>query len=151
MPNSLWPHRLYLARLLYPWDSSGQDNGGGCHALLQGIFLTQKSNQPPLPCRLILYHWTPKEACSKRWGQVIAFPFLSFSLKIFSRWTTEFRLAGIFNVEWKWNRSWREKDPKFVYIKIWTSVLGKHQYWDFPGGPVVKTSSSSAGGAWWES
>ena len=27
-------------RLPYPWDSPGNSNGVGCHALLQGIFLT---------------------------------------------------------------------------------------------------------------
>ena len=32
------------ARLLYPWDSSGKNTGVGCHALLQGIFLTQGLN-----------------------------------------------------------------------------------------------------------
>ena len=37
-------------------DSAGKNNGVGCHALLQGIFLTQGSN-PDLPhCRWILYH-----------------------------------------------------------------------------------------------
>ena len=37
-------------------DSPGQSTGVGCHALLQGIFLTQGSN-PDLPyCRRILYH-----------------------------------------------------------------------------------------------
>ena len=36
-------------------DSPGQNTGVGCHALLQGIFLTQGSN-PGLPhCRQILY------------------------------------------------------------------------------------------------
>ena len=29
------------ARLLCPWDSLGKNTGVGCHALLQGIFLTQ--------------------------------------------------------------------------------------------------------------
>ena len=29
------------ARLLCPWDSPGKNAGVGCHALLQGIFLTQ--------------------------------------------------------------------------------------------------------------
>ena len=28
------------ARLLCPWDSPGKHTGVGCHALLQGIFLT---------------------------------------------------------------------------------------------------------------
>ena len=29
---------------LRPWDSLGKNTGGGCHFLLQGIFLTQESN-----------------------------------------------------------------------------------------------------------
>ena len=37
-------------------DSPGKNTGVGCHALLQGIFLTQGSN-PGLPhCRCVLYH-----------------------------------------------------------------------------------------------
>ena len=37
-------------------DSPGKNTGVGCHALLQGIFMTQGLN-PGLPhCRLILYH-----------------------------------------------------------------------------------------------
>ena len=40
-------------RLICPWDSPGEDTGVGCHALLQGIFLTQGSNS-----RLLgLGHW----------------------------------------------------------------------------------------------
>ena len=31
-------------RLLCPWDSPGKNTAVGCHALLQGIFLTQRSN-----------------------------------------------------------------------------------------------------------
>ena len=31
-------------RAPHPWDSPGKNTGGGCHALLQGIFLTQGSN-----------------------------------------------------------------------------------------------------------
>ena len=29
-----------------PWDSPGKNTGVSCHALLQGIFLTQRSNWP---------------------------------------------------------------------------------------------------------
>ena len=32
-------------RLLCPWDSPGKNTRVGCHSLLQGIFLTQGSNQ----------------------------------------------------------------------------------------------------------
>ena len=51
-------------------DSLGKNTGVGCHALLQGIPLTQGSN-PSLPhCRCILYHlsqqggpWGEMDAC----------------------------------------------------------------------------------------
>ena len=33
-----------LTSLLCPWDSPGRNTGVGCHVLLQGIFLTQRSN-----------------------------------------------------------------------------------------------------------
>ena len=39
-------HGIFQARIL----------GVGCHSLLQGIFLTQGSNQGLLHCRRILYH-----------------------------------------------------------------------------------------------
>ena len=39
-----------------PWNSPGKKTGGGCNALLQGIFPAQGS-KPGLPhCRQILYH-----------------------------------------------------------------------------------------------
>ena len=38
---------------LCPWDSPRKNTGVGCHALLQGIFLTQGSNLSLLP----LLHW----------------------------------------------------------------------------------------------
>ena len=41
---TLRPHGLYPTRLLWPWDSPGKNAGIGCHALLQGIFLTQGSD-----------------------------------------------------------------------------------------------------------
>ena len=37
-------------------DSPGKNTGVGCHALLQEIFPTQKSNPGLLHCRRILYH-----------------------------------------------------------------------------------------------
>ena len=41
---------LQPTRLLCPWDSPDKNTGVGCHAFLQGIFLTQGSN-------LALLHW----------------------------------------------------------------------------------------------
>ena len=53
MFNSLQPHRPWPARLLCPGDSLGKNTGVVCHALLQGIFLTQGSNLS-LPMSLAL-------------------------------------------------------------------------------------------------
>ena len=54
-PDSLWPHKLQPTRFLCPWDFPGKDTRVGCHFLLQGIFLTQRSNPGLLHCRQILY------------------------------------------------------------------------------------------------
>ena len=56
--NSLGPHGLSPTRLLCPGDSPGKNTRVGCHALLQGIFLTQGSNPHSLcllHCRQSLY------------------------------------------------------------------------------------------------
>ena len=50
MSDSLQPYGLYS-----PWNSPGQNTGVGSLSLLQGIFLTQKSNWGLLHCRWILY------------------------------------------------------------------------------------------------
>ena len=44
--HSLWPRGPWPVKLLCPWDSPSKNAGVGCHALLQGIFLTQGLN----PC-----------------------------------------------------------------------------------------------------
>ena len=48
----LRPHGLQPAKLFCPWDFPGKNTGLGCHChfLLQGIFLTQRSNSR-------LLHW----------------------------------------------------------------------------------------------
>ena len=53
MSDSVWPQWPQHTRLLCPCDSPDNNTGVGCHALLQGIFLTQESN-PHLFCIL---HW----------------------------------------------------------------------------------------------
>ena len=45
-------------------DSPGKSTGVGCHALLQGIFLTQESNRGLLHCRRILFQLSyPESPC----------------------------------------------------------------------------------------
>ena len=50
MSDSLQPRGLYSS-----WNFPGQNTGVGSHCLLQGIFLTQRSNQRLLHCRWVLY------------------------------------------------------------------------------------------------
>ena len=59
---TLGSHGLRPTRLLCLWDSPDRNTGGGCHALLQGIFLTQESNPCLLHCKRILLHWAIREA-----------------------------------------------------------------------------------------
>ena len=61
MSNSLQPHRLWLTRLLCPWDSPGKNTRVDCHSLLQRIFPIQGLNPSPLHCRQILYHLSYRE------------------------------------------------------------------------------------------
>ena len=44
-----------------PWDFPGKNTRGGCHFLLQGIFLTQRLNLGLLHCSQILYRWASRE------------------------------------------------------------------------------------------
>ena len=53
-PNLCDPVDCSPPRRLCPWDSPGKNTGVGCHALLQGIFLTQGWN-PHLLC-LLCWH-----------------------------------------------------------------------------------------------
>ena len=60
MSNSVQPYALQPTKCLCPWDSPGKNTGVSCCTLLQGIFLTQRSNLRLLHllhCRQVLYHW----------------------------------------------------------------------------------------------
>ena len=62
--DSLQPHGLQPARLLCPWGSPGRNTGVGCHALLQGIVLTQGSNPS-------LLHWQADSLPSESPGKPV--------------------------------------------------------------------------------
>ena len=61
---SLWCYGLYPARLLCTWVSPGKNTGMGCHAFLQGIFPTQRSN----PCLLHLLNCRQVPYCLSHQG-----------------------------------------------------------------------------------
>ena len=56
MSNSLWPMHCSLPGSSVHGDSPGKNTGVGCHAVLQGIFPTQRLNLGLPHCRWILYH-----------------------------------------------------------------------------------------------
>ena len=80
--DSLWPHRLWPTRLLYPWNSPGKNTGVGCHSLFYGFFLTQASNPCFLHCRQILYHLRHRE-----WIAL-------FITNLFEKWWCVFNPSG---------------------------------------------------------
>ena len=59
-------------------DSPGKNTRVGCHALLQGIFLTQGSNPCLLHCRWILYHLSHQQ--SPRILEWVAYPIQSLAI-----------------------------------------------------------------------
>ena len=46
--DSLWPHGLWPARVLCPWDSPAKNTGVGCHALSRGS--SQPRDQTQVYC-----------------------------------------------------------------------------------------------------
>ena len=55
----------------------------GCHALLQGIVLTQGSNLGLLPCRWIVYHLSYQGSFLKYWSFLILFFIFLFIMNTF--------------------------------------------------------------------
>ena len=53
LSDSLWPHGLYLTRLLCSWDFTGKHTGVGCRFLPQRTYPTQRSHLH----LLCLMHW----------------------------------------------------------------------------------------------
>ena len=114
MSNSLWSHEP--TRPLHPWDSLHENNGVGCHALFQGIFLTQGSNSH----LLCLLH------CSR-----ILYPLSHVgSLKQYSGHSGEGRkwMKGAQN---RWDKSyyWKKKSISFRQYKVFSQVEKSWDRW----------------------
>ena len=74
LSDSLRPHELQPARLLCPWNSPARILEWGTHSLLQGIFLTQRSN--PVSCIASLFSEPP---CIMGGDFFVVFPILLLS------------------------------------------------------------------------
>ena len=68
--NSLRPHGLQSAIVLYPWDFPGKNTEVGCHFLLQGIFPTQGSNLSLPHCGQTLYCLSHQGSPKWKWNLV---------------------------------------------------------------------------------
>ena len=66
----------------------GKNTGMDCHALLQGIFLTQGENLCLLHCKQILYHWATREGPG----------YLMSQIKISATYTKEWKSISLFYV-----------------------------------------------------
>ena len=55
MFSSLWPHRLYPVRLLYPWNSPGKNTGVGCLSYSRGSSWTR--DQIQVSCVSCIGRW----------------------------------------------------------------------------------------------
>ena len=80
-----WDTRLSPTSLLCPWDFPDKNTGVGCHPLLQGIFLTQGSNQHLLhllwqACSLPL---APSGKSPPVWGQLS-----NFGIHVLEAWSS---------------------------------------------------------------
>ena len=90
--ESLRPHGLHS-----PWNSPGQNTGGGSLSLLQGIFPTQGSNSGLLHYKRILYQLSHKG--SPRILEWVAYPFSSRSSRPRNQ-TRVSCIAGGFFTNW---------------------------------------------------
>ena len=59
--DSLWSHGPQPTKLFCPWDSLRKHTGVGCHAFLQGIFLTQGLNQVSCIAVILFTNWATRE------------------------------------------------------------------------------------------
>ena len=66
--KSLWPHGMYPARLLCPWDSPAKNTGVGCHFLLQMAIDIEHLFMYLLATALekVSFHSNPKERQCQR-------------------------------------------------------------------------------------
>ena len=120
MSSSLQPCRLQPARLLCPWDAPVKNTGVGCHALLQGIFLTHGLNPYCLSLTLAGGFFTTSTTWEAFW--------LSDNVLYFSKYLNFFFLCNTFNVVnipnptvgKRWSRIWIQVD--------WVSNTGSYHY-----------------------
>ena len=130
-------------------DSPGKNARVGCHALLQGIFLTQRWNShlpPLLHCRRILYHWVKLDLLYMKLTLIMKIPnqwktkmekpkeefifnqliirqitFISICLCLFFQLIFHWRIITFQNFKISYNVSAESEFPNFLFI--WEYLL----------------------------
>ena len=69
--DSLWPHGLWPAMFLCPWDSPDKNTGVGSNSLLQGIFLTQGLNRVSWIAGRFFTIWAEKQQRNNNRGGIL--------------------------------------------------------------------------------
>ena len=106
---TLWPHGLWPARLLCPWDSPGKSTALGCQNLPQGIFRTQALTSCLLFCRHVLYHLS--QHGSPRILELVAY--------LFSRGTSWLRnQTRVSCISGRFFTSWGPREAPTVIYKL---------------------------------
>ena len=120
-------------------DSPDKNTGVGCHALLQGIFLTQGSN-PGLPhCRRILQVWATREAHEYGVGSLSLLQVIFLTQELNLRHMVNVKLIAAYSIKYSWTAALPSQPaPHFriqdgegenVKIKIWlTSRTDVHSW-----------------------
>ena len=98
-------------RLLCPWDFLIENTGVGCLFVLQGIFLTQRSN-PHLPGRL---HW---QAGSSPLSHLLSAHFLEVLLGL------SYYFVNLVNVDLICQKKWTFAPFSDFYLKVGVRYLG---------------------------
>ena len=95
MSDSLRFHGLQPARLFCPWDSPGKNTGVGCHALLQGVFLSSIEHASLTPPALAGRFFTTSTTWEDiRWGQASLNTLSHFFAKNFTFWLPQALVAA---------------------------------------------------------
>ena len=134
-------------------DSPGKNTGVGCHALLQGIFLSQRSNPGLSHCRQILYYLSHQE--SPRILEWVAMP--SSRGSSWPRdWIQVSRITGRFFTIWASREAQAEYNHKIFRPQVlpvnsimshddWQPMSGCHTHSHLPHlawAPALQASSS---------
>ena len=139
--HSVTSHALQPHGLFSPWNSPGWNTGVGCHALLQGIFLTQESNQGLLHCRRIL-HQLSYQGSPKKWVAFIRTQKYS-RVMVFGGWWAE---AGGRTKTWRAVGNWGIVPSLFLPLSLALIPTPLHPRLalTLPSAQVVKPSVQKA-------